>query len=183
MTIELHDLLQALYFFMPAYVANMAPVLVKGHFERLAIPMDRGRTFHGKRIFGDHKTWRGVLSGAIAGTLVFEMQRVVYAGGLLTDLGLFDYNAHPLLPGLLMGLGAGVGDAIKSFFKRRVGIAPGASWLVFDQIDFLIGAYAFVALVFAPPFTAVVACVPVVLLGSVAVTAIGYALGLKEAWI
>jgi hypothetical protein len=31
-------------------------------------------------------------------------------------------------------------DSVKSFVKRRVGIAPGAPWIPFDQLDFVIGA-------------------------------------------
>jgi CDP-2,3-bis-(O-geranylgeranyl)-sn-glycerol synthase len=88
-----------------------------------------------------------------------------------------------LLVGFLMGLGTGVGDAVKSFFKRRAGIPPGASWPVFDQLDVFGGAYLFVALVHVPPPLATLVCLPIVLAGSVAVTAIGWALGLKEAWI
>jgi CDP-2,3-bis-(O-geranylgeranyl)-sn-glycerol synthase len=42
--------------------------------------------------------------------------------------------------GFLLGLGAMAGDAAKSFFKRRLGIAPGHPWIPFDQIDFQIGA-------------------------------------------
>ena len=32
------------------------------------------------------------------------------------------------------------GDSIKSFFKRRAGIAPGESWMPADQLDFVVGA-------------------------------------------
>lgn len=82
-----------------------------------------------------------------------------------------------------MALGTGVGDAVKSFFKRRVGIAPGASWPVFDQLDFFAGAFLFVAAVHVPPVLPTLVCLPIVLAGSIAVTATGWALGLKEAWI
>ena len=55
-----HQVLQVLYFFLPAYVANMSPVLVRGRFKALALPIDGGRWLWGKRILGDHKTWRGL---------------------------------------------------------------------------------------------------------------------------
>ena len=32
------------------------------------------------------------------------------------------------------------GDAVKSFFKRRAGIAPGQRWIPADQLDFVTGA-------------------------------------------
>jgi CDP-2,3-bis-(O-geranylgeranyl)-sn-glycerol synthase len=174
---------RVLYFFVPAYVANMSPVFVQGRFKALAGPIDGGHTLWGKRILGDHKTWRGLLAGIVAGTLVFELQRLADGAGLLRDLALIDYGAHPVLPGFLMGLGTGVGDAVKSFFKRRVDIAPGASWPVFDQLDFFFGAYASVAVVHVAPLVPTLVCLPIVLIGSVATTVIGYWLGWKEAWI
>jgi len=176
-------LLQVLYFFLPAYVANMSPVLVRGRFNVLAIPIDGGRTLWGKRVLGSHKTWRGLLAGTIAGGLVFETQRWAYLADLARDLALIDYSAIPLLPGLLMGLGAGVGDAVKSFLKRRINIEPGASWPIFDQLDFFIGAYLFVSFVYAPPLLLTLASLPFILFGNVASNAVGYWLGFKETWI
>jgi CDP-2,3-bis-(O-geranylgeranyl)-sn-glycerol synthase len=179
----LFSFIQVLYFFLPAYLANMAPVLVRGTFECLALPIDGGRMLGGKRIFGDHKTWRGLIAGVVAGALVFELQRLAYEAGWWRELAFFEYSRASPLPGALMSLGALAGDAIKSFFKRRVGIAPGASWLLFDQLDFFIGAYAFVAFVYAPPLWPTFAAVPVILVCNIAVNAIGYLLGFKETWI
>jgi len=57
---------------------------------------------------------------------------------------LLDYNEiNPLIIGPLLGAGALIGDMIKSFFKRRVGIKPGSSWIPFDQIDWIVGANLF----------------------------------------
>jgi CDP-2,3-bis-(O-geranylgeranyl)-sn-glycerol synthase len=137
----------------------------------------------GKRVLGDHKTWRGLLAGIVAGTVVFEMQRFAYEAEVVRDLALIDYSAHPLVPGLLMGVGAGLGDAVKSFFKRRMDIEPGASWPVFDQLDFFLGAYLFVSFVYAPPLLLTIASLPVILLGNIASNAVGYWLGFKETWI
>jgi CDP-2,3-bis-(O-geranylgeranyl)-sn-glycerol synthase len=178
-----YEVLQALWFFVPAFLANMSPVLVRRRVVRLAVPIDGGRTFHGTRVFGDHKTWRGLLAGIVVGVLAYEAQRCAYGLGLGRGLALIDYAARPVLPGLLLGLGTGVGDAVKSFFKRRVGIAPGHSWPVFDQLDFMAGAYAFVALIYAPPLPATLAALPVVLAGGIVVSAIGFWLHLREAWI
>jgi CDP-2,3-bis-(O-geranylgeranyl)-sn-glycerol synthase len=177
------DLLAVLWFFVPAYLANMSPVLVKGHWERLAVPIDGGRTWRGRRILGDHKTWRGIVAGVVAGIGTALLQRLVHAAGWLDDLALVDYTALWVQVGFLQGLGTGVGDAVKSFCKRRIGIAPGHSWIGFDQLDFMVGAYGFVALVYLPPITAWLLALPVVLVGTIAVTTVGWALGLKESWI
>ena len=48
---------QALWFFVPAFVANPAAVLFGG-----GAPIDSGRTLRdGERVFGDGKTWRGLV--------------------------------------------------------------------------------------------------------------------------
>lgn len=175
---------QTLYFFLPAYLANMAPVFARGHFEWAAAPIDAGRSWRGCRILGDHKTWRGVVSGVVAGAFGFALQCWLYRAGFARDLALMDYGSvDPILSGVLLGLGTGIGDAIKSFFKRRVGIPAGASWLGFDQLDFMAGAYALVSFTFVPPPLATLAILPIVFFGSLASTTTGYWLGLKESWI
>jgi CDP-2,3-bis-(O-geranylgeranyl)-sn-glycerol synthase len=179
----LHQVLQVLYFFVPAYLANMVPVLVKGHFEVLAGPIDVGWRFRGNRLLGDHKTWRGLLAGIVVGGLVFAVQQRVHRAGFLLGITVTDYDQLPLATGLLLGLGTGIGDALKSFFKRQIGIAPGASWVGFDQVDFLVGAYAFVSLVCVPPLVPTLLAAPVVFAGSLLTTASGYRLGLKDSWI
>ena len=175
--------LQILYFFLPAYLANMSPVLVRPWFKSLAVPLDAGKTLWGKPVLGDHKTWRGLLACIIVGSVAYESQRLLHETGFARDFLLIDYSAYPLVPGLLMGLGAGTGDAVKSFFKRRAGIEPGASWPVFDQLDFFVGAYLFVCPVGAPPPLPTLACLPVVFLCNVASEAVGYWLGFKKTWI
>ena len=177
------ELLGVLYFFVPAYVANIAPVLVRGRFEALAVPMDGGRTLGGVRILGDHKTWRGLVAGMLAGILTYAVQALLYQAGVFRDLALVDYGSTGLAPGVLMGLGAGLGDAVKSFAKRRVGIAPGASWIGFDQLDFIAGSCLAVAPVYAAPVAATLVALPIVFVVSIATTAAGYWLHLKEVWI
>lgn len=175
--------LGALYFFLPAYAANMAPVLVKGRLVLLDRPLDGGATFRGRRLLGDHKTWRGLVVGIVAGTAAIALQRLLHALGCLDAVSLVDYGRVSPWLGALLGFGALAGDAVKSFAKRQVGIAPGETWLVFDQLDFMCGAYAFGALIYAPPIHLVVATLPIIFLGGVLSTSVGFHLGLKESWI
>jgi CDP-2,3-bis-(O-geranylgeranyl)-sn-glycerol synthase len=180
--VDLGTLLATLWFFVPAYLANMAPVLIGDRLPALARPIDGGRSWRGVRIFGDHKTWRGLVVGVVAGAAVGLVQEALLAAGV---------HVGPVLPaavpslaaGVLLGLGAGVGDAAKSFFKRRAGIAPGGTWIPFDQLDFVAGAWLLVLPLAAPPPLATVLTLPIVFGGTVAVTAVGHRLGLKEAWI
>lgn len=140
----LHDIFFALWFFVPAGVANMMPIFaakVPG-LSGYNAPLDFGRTFRGKRIFGAHKTWRGLVTGIIFGTLVLGLQQVLVAhSAWLQHLtSQVDYRHLPtLVLGPLFALGALGGDALESFFKRQIGIAPGHGWFPFDQTDYIIG--------------------------------------------
>ena len=178
-----HDVLQTLWFFVPAYLATMAPVLVHGHFVRLDRPLDGGRMLWGERVLGDHKTWRGIVAGCVVGLAAFAAQRLLYDAGWLRALAPIDYGDTPLVLGLLLGLGTGIGDAVKSFFKRRIAIAPGEPWVCFDQLDFMVGAYVFASPIWTPSLLAFVLCLPIVVTGTILATTVGYELGMKESWI
>jgi len=123
------------------------------------------------------------VTGTIAGTVVYELQVAAHAAGWFHEITLIDTPAHPLLPGFLMALGALVGDSVKSFFKRRVDIAPGESWLFFDQLDFFLGASLFVWTVQPLPLLPWVGALPIVFVSDVAVCILAYRAGLKDAWI
>lgn len=139
----LHTVLFLIYFALPGGLANMAPVFAaKGNwFKTLAKPIDGGRSFRGKRIFGDHKTYRGFYVGflfAAATALVQLVLYLEYEG--VREFSLVEYTAQNfLIIAGSMTLGALGGDAIKSFFKRQAGIKPGHSWIPFDQMDSMVG--------------------------------------------
>lgn len=129
-------------FFLPAGIANMSPVFAK-HIPPLNkwdTPLDFGKQYHSKRIFGNNKTWRGLLFGAIAGGF---SSWIIYSAApdLPANLS-FNFvpsGASAFALGALLGFGALAGDAIESFFKRRRNIMSGNSWFPFDQIDYIIG--------------------------------------------
>lgn len=135
--------LHALIFFLPAGVSNMFPVFTSKIpvLRNWNTPLDFGKTFRGKRIFGKNKTWRGLISGTIAGTLV---SMLVY--------GIFwDMNLILILIGASMSAGALIGDAVESFFKRQRGIPSGSAWFPFDQTDYIIGGLLFILPFGVPP--------------------------------
>ncbi len=183
MAITAHDVWQVLYLFLPAYVANMSPVFARELLPSWSAPIDGGRTFRGLALLGSHKTWRGLVAGVLAAILVFQAQVQIHRAGLLQSLALIDYATAGPWPGVLLGLGALVGDAVKSFCKRQIGIAPGDSWVGPDQLDFMIGTYAFLCLVYVPPLVPLLAALPIIFVADVAVSAVGCSVGLKEAWI
>lgn len=175
-------ILQALYFFLPAYLANIAPVIVAkicGH--NFETPIDFGRSWRGYRIFGDHKTWRGLIAGIVVGALVGYFQGIWFHGYLGSALSIVNYNNfNPILLGGLLGFGAIAGDAIKSFFKRRRNLPPGTAWFPFDQLDFVIGGLAATVFIVNVPILIIVLIVVITPALHIISNKIGYKLGLKS---
>jgi CDP-2,3-bis-(O-geranylgeranyl)-sn-glycerol synthase len=181
----LEDIFFALWFFLPAGIANVMPIFAANVpiISRWNAPIDGGATFRGKRVFGAHKTWRGLISGIIAGTLTLALQQyLVGEFSWLHDLTFqVDYQHLPtLIMGPLFAIGALGGDAIESFLKRQRGIEPGKGWFPFDQTDYIIGG----ALA-TMPFVSLSLWQYAWLLGlwlvvHVVSTVAGYFLGLKE---
>ena len=120
-------MLELIYLMFPAYVANMVPVLVR----RISwdCPMDFNLKFAGKRVLGSHKTWKGFLFGIVGALLTGFFMQLYWP---------FDFSVF--LWSFLVGFGALFGDCVKSFFKRRLNIKPGSSWIPFDQVDYSVGA-------------------------------------------
>lgn len=161
----MNTILFALWFFLPAGVANASPIIAS----RLPLlsnwktPLDFGKTYRGKRIFGANKTWRGLLVGIGVASIVVFVQQLLWQGGKVevldgTTMSYLTYS--PLLLGFLFGLGALGGDAVESFFKRQRGIDSGRAWFPFDQTDYIIGACimtAFVAVLSVNEYLAIFA--------------------------
>lgn len=175
----------ALWFFLPAAIANMMPVFA-AHFKpikRFDYPMDFYKTYRGKRVFGSHKTMRGLVVGIIFATLALwiQQQLVLNNDSIARLTAQVDYAALPVLVlGPLFALGALLGDAIESFFKRQVGIAPGDGWFPFDQTDYIIGgALATAAFVRLSVLQYVLMIVMWLVLHVIA-SYVGYRLGLKD---
>jgi len=121
----------AIWFILPAYVANATPVVLGG-----GRPIDGRRNFvDGRPIFGPGKTIRGFTAGLVAGSLFGAVQ------GLLTG----QLYSHLTL-GFLLSTGALVGDLLGSFIKRRLKLARGSAAPGLDQLGFVV-----LALLFASP--------------------------------
>jgi CDP-2,3-bis-(O-geranylgeranyl)-sn-glycerol synthase len=167
--------ISALLLFLPAGVANAVPVLVKKIpvLDKLKAPIDGGMSFRGKRLLGANKTWRGLVSG----TLVSGFIAWLLYPNISIDTG---STLNGVALGCAIGFGALLGDAVESFFKRQKEIPSGSSWLLFDQLDYVMGA-----LLFSLPFVrlAGIDYLLVILTYFVLhfiVSYIGYLLGLKD---
>ena len=125
---DLWWLVETVYIYLPAYIANATPVILGG-----GKPLDGDRNWvDGKPILGDHKTVRGTFTGIAAGFLVGLLQK-------------------SLVRGTLLSIGAIGGDLIVSFFKRRLGYKPGALFPIADQMGFIIFAVILVSLTDSAP--------------------------------
>lgn len=132
-------ILHALYFISPAYCANSFAVFGGGK------PLDFKKTFRGKRILGDGKTWRGLIIGLIAGTLFGLMWYLISQSGPLSETyyEVFDFMIKEPFFGFYLAAGALFGDIVASFFKRQMGYGRGAPMWGVDQLDFIFGALLF----------------------------------------
>lgn len=124
---------------LPALIPNSAAVLLGG-----GKPMDFGKSWKGKRILGDGKTWRGFFGGAMTGVIIGLMQI-----GIADALGAHDvwgFGAWPwsLCALLSLSFGSMLGDSAGSLLKRRLSIGRGGKAPILDQYNFVLGAVALV---------------------------------------
>lgn len=111
-------------YILPAYAANGLPVVFGG-----GKPLDMGRKFRGRRIFGDHKTIRGTVSS--------------FASGIVVGAILSVFIPYLLPIAILSTIGANFGDLLGSFIKRRLDHHSGKSFPVMDQYGFFVFAILF----------------------------------------
>lgn len=98
--------------------ANTAPLAAKRLMKgRWAAPIDGGRMFvDGRPLLGASKTWRGLLAAVVASTVAASVLAL-----------------HPAL-GATLGAAAMTGDALASFIKRRLRLAPSSRAFGLDQV-------------------------------------------------
>lgn len=165
----MNELLQilgsALWFILPAYVANATPVVLGG-----GRPIDANKKFtDGRPIFGAGKTAQGFIAGLAAGTFVGLLQGI--AEGTLS---------HYLALGFLLALGALLGDLLGSFIKRRLGIERGGAAPGLDQLSFVVVALLAASPLDLPGWKIVLTIIIITLPIHLATNFSCYKLGLKS---
>lgn len=134
----------AKWVFLPVLGAPVAhaPVLKWDLFKGLTGPVDGGRTFRGRRLFGANKTWRGALfmtAGPVVASVALR-RLPGYRRRLPAEIA----DASPVLVGALLGLGVFGGELPNSFLKRQLDVPPGGrrtdpagiAIALADQFDF-----------------------------------------------
>lgn len=145
-------------------VANGAPVIA--HYllpSFAACPLDGGRCFaDGRPWLGPSKTVRGLLASLLLTTLAAPL------------LGL------PVSTGILIAVGAMLGDLLSSFVKRRLAITPSGMALGIDQIPESLIPLLFVQSQFGLGVAAVIAIVAAFFLLELLLSRLLYRLHIRQ---
>lgn len=132
----INHFLSIIIFLIPPMIANGAAVITKKfkgflHGGKVTLtPIDGGRTWKGKRLLGDHKTYDGFFFGSLSGVVVGEaVALIAYLLGWRDSILLAVTAPYTSIAAL-------TGDLISSFLKRRIGLKPGAPLPLIDQLTF-----------------------------------------------
>jgi len=130
--------------------------------QRFAIPLDGGRTFRGRRLFGANKTLRGFLMMVPATGISFAVLAGVLGGSPSGLTGLWPRTSADYgLLGMWAGFGFMLGELPNSFVKRQLGIAPGHAangvgtrplFTILDRVDSILGMLLVLAIVVPVPW-------------------------------
>ena len=155
---------------VPAYISNASMVITGG-----GKPIDGGKFLRdGRRILGDHKTWKGLKGPLYIGIpisfFIFILflilwpfiYDVIFDASLQGEYqlynnievfkyyfigGEFPINFFVLIIRIVLAsYGAVLGDLIGSFLKRRFDIKSGAPFWIVDQLDFALVALLFISI-------------------------------------
>lgn len=158
-------------------------------FTFLRRPIDHGITYRAQPLFGANKTWRGVVAVAVGCAIVLGLQGDWLHGyQTIRRFELFDHGAvNGWLLGLWVGFLAELSELPNSFVKRRCGVPPGQSargplgavFLVWDQLDLLLGLWIAYALVVDVTLQRILISVAALLVMHPAITLIGYLAGMR----
>ena len=179
-------ILGAVYFMLPAYVANLSGLAFGG-----GTPVDGGKNYSdGRRIIGNGVTWKGCINGTILGTVVGIVLGIIgtYFGDLsaltggVVDLHVYGSVIGGLILGFLMAFGALLGDAVGSFIKRRIGLQSGEPAPIMDQLDFVLGALILSLLVVRISWEMFIIIALISLILHLGSNTVAYLLGIKDVW-
>ncbi len=116
-----------------------------------AVPLDGGRYYRGRRVFGDNKMWRGLMVLPVASMIsfaVFSAFREKLPEWITNGMWNLPDHRYALL-GFAAGLAIMLAELPNSFLKRQMGVAPGQApsktsarvfCFLLDRFDSAVGA-------------------------------------------
>jgi len=124
------------------FAAIFHMIVVKQNWLRkLCFPLDHYKTYQNHRIFGNHKTYRGLVIMVLAAVFfTYILYRLLNFFPVLQVYNLLDMQHYSFVfYGFLFGFGYVVGELPNSFIKRRLEVKEGKTssfWMrIIDQID------------------------------------------------
>jgi CDP-archaeol synthase len=136
-------------FILPVVAAGLTHVFVlkTDLLHSLAIPLDGGANWRGRRLLGDNKTLRGILLMPLMTACFTSLQAATGQRRLAPVLDPSrEFAIRPWIGGSLVGLGYCLAELPNSFVKRRLDIPAGARsarcalvQYVVDQLDSVVG--------------------------------------------
>ena len=125
-------------------------------------PLDFNKKIKRKRIFGDNKTWKGLIGYIFFNIIFMVLVGIIYKACNIEKLNFFYINHNNtllfnILVGALLGLFYALFELPNSFMKRRLDIKPGKTikgpkkyfFIFLDQADSVFGV-ALVVWMFYP---------------------------------
>lgn len=175
---------QSAWYFLPAFFANMAPVVAARWtlLQPLNKAIDGGKMLGGERLLGDHKTWRGLLTGLCMGAIIAAFQFTVRHTVWVETISLINWSniVSAMAWGALLGFGALCGDSAASFIKRRLHKKSGESWQPWDQLNAIIGAILLSQCIAPISFIYLAASCVIALSGTYLISSISVKIKIKE---
>jgi hypothetical protein len=190
--IEMKEFFTLAYLFLPLLVglALHGFCIKYDLLSFLYYPIDGGRKFRGKRLFGENKTYRGLVVVSLGTAIGFGLQALLFHRiASIRGVELFDYAFFKSVAlGLAVGVAAMLSELPNSFIKRQFEIAPGTAakgwkaliFYVYDQIDFLLGAWLVLAVVVPVTIVRVLLSSGLLLVAHQIMSSVGYALGMRK---
>ena len=186
------ELLRTAYLFLPL----LGGAIVNGLCIRfkcltfLAYPLDFYLTNRQRRVFGNSKTFRGIILFSAGTALTVSLQAtVLHKIPALQSLEIINYGGiNPPLFGFLMGVAAMLSELPNSYLKRQLDIPSGAAgrgiWLpVFyflDQVDLLAGVWLVLSLAMTVTLDHVLFSIIFIFVAHQIITVVAYFLGMRH---
>ncbi|MFA5303896.1 MAG: CDP-2,3-bis-(O-geranylgeranyl)-sn-glycerol synthase [Candidatus Nanoarchaeia archaeon] len=127
-------LISAVQIFLPAAFANGAPTFLINYKKH---SIDFGKKWGKNRIFGEGKTFEGLIFAVFIAFLTGLLVRYAYFYLNLPWINITPFGYA------FIGLGAMIGDLAGSFIKRRLNMRRGQKAGLLDMMDFIVGALIF----------------------------------------
>ncbi|MDD4353145.1 MAG: CDP-2,3-bis-(O-geranylgeranyl)-sn-glycerol synthase [Candidatus Nanoarchaeia archaeon] len=170
----LNIIISTIQLLLPAYLANGAPTfLIK--FKKHSL--DFGKKWGKNRIFGEGKTFEGLIFACLIAFISGLLIKYVYYYLNLPWINITPFGYA------FIGLGAMLGDLTGSFIKRRMNMKRGQNAGLLDMMDFMIGTLIFIRILTEYSYWVMIIGLTLTPLIHRLANIIGYKIGVKkEPW-